>query len=107
MYLFNPKKAQWIAKNRNTDFVYDDEDFETPVTIDVIPYNADQAIQYGIYTIPEAIGYFIVRSKVDIREGDQLIFNNRKYPILKVYDNWIFNKIENITVAVGARKGQR
>lgn len=100
MYVFNPKKAQWIAKNRNTDFVYDDEDFEAPVTIDVIPYNVDQAIRYGIYTVPEATGYFIIRSKVDIWEGDQIIFNNRKYSVLKVIDNWIFNKIENITIAV-------
>ena len=100
MYLFNPKKAQWIAKNRNTDFVYDDEDIEEAVTIDVIPYNVDQAIRYGIYTVPEATGYFIVRSKVSIKEGDQIIFNNRQYSVLEVIDNWVFNKIESIEVIV-------
>lgn len=100
MYLFNPKKAQLIRKNRNTDFVYDDEDVETAIKIDVIPYNVDQAIRYGIYTVPEATGYFIIRSKVDIREGDMITFNNRQYSVLKVHDTWIFNKIESIEVAV-------
>lgn len=100
MYLLNPLKAQWIAKNRNTDFVYDDEDVEEAVTIDVIPYNIDQAISYGIYTVPEATGYFIIRSKVSIKEGDMIIFNDRQYSVLKVCDNWIFNKIESIEVAV-------
>lgn len=101
MYLFNPKKAQLIKKNRsNQDFVYDDEDIEEAITIDVIPYNVDQAIQYGIYTVPEATGYFIIRSKVDIREGDMIIFNDRQYSILDIQDNWVFNKIESIEVAV-------
>lgn len=101
MYLFNPLKAQLIKKNRsNQDFVYDDEDIEEAITIDVIPYNVDQAIQYGIYTVPEATGYFIVRSKVDIREGDMIIFHDRQYSILAIQDNWVFNKIESIEVAV-------
>jgi len=100
MYLLNPKKAQLIRKNRNTDFVYDDEDYEKPIKLDVIPYNVDQAIRYGIYTVPEATGYFIVRSKADIREGDQIIFNDRQYSVLKVIDNWVFNKIESIEVIV-------
>ena len=100
MYVFNPRKAKLIQKNRGADSVYDDEDMNTPIDIDVIPYNVDQAIRYGIYTVPEATGYFIIRSKVDIWEGDQIIFNTRKYSVIKVIDNWIFNKIENITIAV-------
>ena len=100
MFLFNPKKAKLIRKNRNTDFVYDDEDVEEPISLDVIPYNVDQAIRYGIYTVPEATGYFIIRYCVDIREGDLITFNNRQYSVLKVIDNWIFNKIESIEVAV-------
>lgn len=101
MYLFNPKKAQWIAKNRDTNETeYDDEDFEEAVEIDVIPYNVDQAIRYGIYTVPEATGYFIIRSKVSIREGDEIIFNGRQYSVMKVIDNWIFNQIESIEVIV-------
>lgn len=100
MYLFNPKKAQLIRKNRNTDYVYDDEDAEETISLDVIPYNVDQAIRYGIYTVPEATGYFIIRHNADIREGDMITFNNRQYSVLKVQDNWIFNKIESIEVAV-------
>ena len=100
MYLLNPKKAELIQKNRNSDFVYDDEDKEEPIKLDVIPYNVDQAIRYGMYTVPEATGYFIVRSKTDIREGDQIIFNNRQYSVLKVIDTWIYNKVESIEVAV-------
>lgn len=100
MYFFNPKKAQLIRKNRNTDYVYDDEDVESPISLDVIPYNVDQAIRYGIYTVPEATGYFIIRYSTDIREGDMITFNNRQYSVLKVIDNWVFNKIESIEVAV-------
>lgn len=101
MYLFNPLKAQLIQKNRSTeDFVYDDEDKKEEISIDVIPYNVDQAIQYGIYTVPEATGYFIVRSKLDIREGDMIVFNDRQYSVLHIKDNWVFNKIESIEVAV-------
>lgn len=100
MYLFNPKKAQLIRKNRNTDYVYDDEDVKESISLDVIPYNVDQAIRYGIYTVPEATGYFIIRHNADIREGDMITFNNRQYSVLKVIDNWIFNKIESIEVAV-------
>lgn len=101
MYLFNPMKAQLIQKNRSTeDFVYDDEDVKEAIEIDVIPYNIDQAIQYGIYTVPEATGYFIVRSKVDIAEGDMILFHDKQYSVLHIKDNWVFNKIENIEVAV-------
>lgn len=100
MYLLNPKKAELTQKNRNTNFVYDDEDKEEPIKIDVIPYNVDQAIRYGLYTVPEATGYFIVRSKTDIREGDMITFNNREYSVLKILDRWIYNKIESIEVIV-------
>lgn len=101
MYLFNPKKAQLIQKNRDTiNTEYDDEDIEQSIDIDVIPYNVDQAISYGIYTVPEATGYFIVRNKVDIREGDMIIFNNRQYSVLEIVDSWIFNRVESIEVVV-------
>lgn len=100
MYLLNPKKAQLIQKNRGTNFVYDDEDKSNPISLDVIPYNVDQAIRYGIYTVPEATGYFIIRQSVDIREGDQIIFNNRQYSVLKIIDNWVYNRIESIEVIV-------
>ena len=58
------------------------------------------SVRFGVYTIPEAKGYYIIKKDVDVREGDQLIFNNRTYSILDVKDNWIFNKIVNYIVAV-------
>lgn len=100
MYNVNGKVATLVQYNRNDDEnIYDDQDTKE-VDIVVCPYNVDQAIRFGIYTVPEATGYFIIKSKVDVREGDQLIFNNNEYTILKVQDNWIWNKIANISIAV-------
>lgn len=100
MYNVNGKVATLVQFNRNDDEnIYDDQDTKE-LDIIVCPYNVDQAVRFGIYTIPEATGYFIIKSKVDVREGDQLIFNNEKYTILKVQDNWIWNKIANISIAV-------
>lgn len=100
MYLMNPKKAQLIRKNRRTGYVYDDEDILAPIKIDVIPYNINQSISYGIDTDPQASGYFIVRWFTDIKEGDQIIYEGRKYSVMTVKDNWIFNKVESIEVMV-------
>jgi len=101
MYNVNGKVATLVQFNRTNDDenIYDDQDTKE-LDIVVCPYNVDQAVRFGIYTVPEATGYFIIKSKVDVREGDQLIFNNEKYTILKVQDNWIWNKIANISIAV-------
>lgn len=100
MYNVNGMVATLVQFNRNDDEnIYDDQDTKE-LDIVVCPYNVDQAVRFGIYTIPEATGYFIIKSEVDVREGDQLIFNNQKYTILKVQDNWIWNKIANISIAV-------
>lgn len=101
MYNVNGKVATLVQFNRTNDDenIYDDQDTKE-LDIVVCPYNVDQAVRFGIYTIPEATGYFIIKSKVDVREGDQLIFNDEKYTILKVQDNWIWNKIANISIAV-------
>lgn len=101
MYNVNGKVATLVQFNRTNDDenIYDDQDTKE-LDIVVCPYNVDQAVRFGIYTVPEATGYFIIKSKVDVREGDQLIFNDEKYTILKVQDNWIWNKIANISIAV-------
>lgn len=101
MYNVNGMVATLVQFNRTNDDenIYDDQDTKE-LDIVVCPYNVDQAVRFGIYTIPEATGYFIIKSKVDVREGDQLIFNDEKYTILKVQDNWIWNKIANISIAV-------
>ena len=99
MFNVNGMRATLIQNNRGISGIYDDQD-KTEVTIKVCPYNVDQAIRFGIYTIPEATGYFIVKPNVDIREGDQIRFNNVLYSVLKVQDNWLWNKKANIGIAV-------
>lgn len=100
MFNVNGMSASLIQYNRNNEEnIYDDQDQQT-IDIVVCPYNVDQAIRFGIYTIPEATGYFIIKNNVDVKEGDQIVFNNKTYTILQVNDNWIWNKIANISVAV-------
>ncbi len=99
MFNVNGMAATLIQNNRGTSIFYDDQD-KTEVDIKVCPYNVDQAIKFGLYTIPEATGYFIVKAGTDVKEGDQIIFNDITYSILKVQDNWIWNKIANISLAV-------
>lgn len=101
MFITNGMKATLIQNNRSANYTspYDDQD-KKQVDIVVAPYNVDQAVKFGIYTVPEAKGYFILKNTVDVKEGDQLIFNNITYSILKVQDNWIWNKIANYIVAV-------
>jgi hypothetical protein len=111
MILVNSQKAKLIKFNRiNKDVYFDDVSDETTI-IKVVPYDVDDSIRFGIYTVPEATGYFIVNRNVDIREGDQIQFigkflntNNelttRKLTVLKVQDAWTFNRLENQIVAV-------
>lgn len=101
MFLTNGMKATLIQNNRSVDYTspYDDQDKKS-VDIVVCPYNVDQAVRFGIYTIPEAKGYFIVKNTVDVKEGDQLVFNDITYSIIDIQDNWIWNKIANYIIAV-------
>ena len=99
MFNMNGMSATLIQNNRNESSVYDDQD-KIELQIKVCPYNADQSVRFGEYTVPEATGYFIVKGNVPVREGDQLVFNGNTYSILKVQDNWIWNKVANIILAV-------
>ena len=100
MFLTNGMPATLIQNNRGTeDSVYDDQD-KTEVDVVVCPYNVDQAVSFGFDTVPEATGYFIMKNTADVKEGDQLVFNDETYSILKVADDWIWNKIANYTIAV-------
>lgn len=99
MFNMNGMSATLIQNNRNESSVYDDQD-KTEIQIKVCPYNADQSIRFGEYTVPEATGYFIVKGNTPVREGDQLVFNGNTYSILKVQDDWIWNKVANIILAV-------
>ena len=99
MFNTNGMNATLIQNNRNTSSIYDDQD-KTEVQIKICPYNVDQAIQFGVYTIPEATGYFIVKAGTDVKEGDEIFYLGRMYSVLKVQDNWIWNKIANIGLMV-------
>lgn len=99
MFNVNGTPAVLIQNNRGTSSVYDDQD-KTQVNVVCCPYNVDMTDRFGMYTVPEAEGYFILKHCVDVKEGDELIIAGRKFSILKVKDNWIWNKIVNFTVAV-------
>ena len=99
MFITNPMGATLIKYNRGTSGVYDDEDIST-TPIRLCPYNQDVKVVFGTYSVPEAEGYYIIQSKTDIKEGDQITFGGKTYTIIKVKDNWLWNHIENYTVAV-------
>lgn len=100
MILTNLLPATLYQYNRNNEKnPYDDEDIQT-INIKVCPYNVDTLDRMGVYTHPEATGYFIVKGNVDIQTGDQIKFRGEKHTILEVKDNWIWNKVENITIIV-------
>jgi hypothetical protein len=116
MFLIRGQKAILIQFNRNNDEVFDDQDQQS-VVIKCCPYDIAQGISFGIYTVPEATGYYQVPRNIDVKEGDQIIFvgNNQTinyaedgtpvfegvtHTILKVQDNWLFNRVENQILAV-------
>ena len=94
MFLVNGFAAKLVQYNRNgKSLAYDDEDIQK-IDIKLIPYNVDDSVNFGTYTVPEATGSFMIRRNVDIKEGDQIEYNNRVYTILKVAEKWIYNRIE-------------
>lgn len=101
MFNVNGFKATLVQNNRTTtnEDYYDDQD-KKEVEIKVCPYNVDQSIKFGEYSVPEATGYFIVKSGTPVKEGDELIINGHTYSILDIQDNWIWNKVANIILAV-------
>ncbi len=100
MVLTNLMKATLYQYNRKDDNnPYDDENVREK-KVRVCPYNVDLKQSFGIYSHPEATGYYIVKDCTDIRIGDQLEFGGQRFTILEVKDNWIWNKIANITILV-------
>lgn len=94
MFLVRGQKAKLVQYNRNgRSLAYDDEDKNT-INIEVIPYNVDDEVSFGTYTEPNAVGSFILRRQVDVKEGDEIIWNNRTYSIVRLAEKWIYNRIE-------------
>ena len=100
MFNVNGFKATLIQNNRSDEESYYDDQDKQEVEIKVCPYNVDQAIRFGIYTEPEATGYFIVKAGTPVKEGDQLIMDGKTFSILKCQDDWVWNKVANIILAV-------
>lgn len=110
MFLINGQRAVLRQFNRtNNESVFDDQNYQE-INIKVCPYDVEETIRFGTYTVPEATGYYQVPRYIDIREGDQIIFKgnyfNRSttqrevHTVLKVQDEWLFNRVENYIVAV-------
>lgn len=107
MFIVNGLKANWYKFNRNTTTgFYDDKDITT-TTLKLCPYNGADNVKFEIYSHPEATGYYIVDRRYPVKIGDQLqIFQqdgtlqDRKLTVLKAQDNWCFNRVENLILAV-------
>lgn len=100
MVLTNLMSGYLYQYNRNNDNnPYDDEDI-IKIPIKLCPYNQDIKVSFGTYSHPEATGYFIVKGNVDIKQGDEVEFRGERHTVLEIKDNWIFNKIVNITILV-------
>lgn len=94
MFLMNGFKAKLIKFNRNgKSLAYDDED-KIEENIKIIPYNADDSISFGTYTVPEATGSLMIRRQVDVKEGDQIKIGDKIFTVIKWADKWIYNRIE-------------
>lgn len=100
MFLANGKKATLIKYNRSDDGNYYDDTNKISKLIKVIPFKADDLIKFGLSSCSEATGFFQVRRTEDIRPGDQIIFKNHTYTIIKLSDAWLFGRVENLIVYV-------
>lgn len=100
MMLANGKRAILRQFNRDDDNeIYDDESYKDK-DIKIVPYKMDDTIKFGISSYPEATGFFQIDRRIDVLEGDQVIFQNKKYTVLKLADSWLFGRIENKIVYV-------
>ena len=101
MFNVNGFKATLIQNNRSTtDNDYYDDQNKQEVNIIVCPYNADVSVKFGTDTIAQAKGYFIVKGDTPVKEGDQIRIGDKTFSIIDLKDNWIWNKVANITLAV-------
>lgn len=99
MFNVNGMPATLIQNNRNESKYYDDQD-KQEVDIVVCPYNADMSTKFGEYTTKQAKGYFIVKAGTPVKEGDQIVFEDTTFSVIDMKDEWIWNKIANIILAV-------
>ena len=60
MFITNGMPAVLVKNNRNESGYYDDQD-KIEEEIVCCPYNADITDRFGMYTVPEAEGFFILK----------------------------------------------
>ena len=99
MFNVNGMPATLIQNNRNESKYYDDQD-KQEIDIVICPYNADMSTKFGEYTTKQAKGYFIVKAETPVKEGDQIVFEDTTFSVIDMKDEWIWNKIANIILAV-------
>ncbi len=100
MFLINGFNATLKQFNRSeNDDIFDDQKFEE-IQIKICPYDGERAIYFSKYTISEAKGYYTVPGNTKVKVGDQIIFENEIVTVLEVGHNYLFNRIENYTLAV-------
>ena len=105
MFLVNGMKAKLRQFNRvENNEAFDDQNYKE-IIIKCCPYDCESAIRFGIYTVPEATGYYQVPRQVDVKVGDQIIYlgkysDNKVHTILKVEDSWLYNRVENKMIVV-------
>lgn len=100
MFNVNGMSAILVQNNRNDENSYYDDQDKQEINIKVCPFNVDMAVRFGIYTIPEATHYFIVKGNTPVKIGDQISFEGRLFSVIDVKDNWIWNKVANIILGV-------
>ena len=101
MFNVNGIPAILVQNNRTTtqDDYYDDQN-KAEVDIVLCPYNADMSVKFGENTVKEAKGYFIVKADTPVKVGDELKIGDDTFSIIDLQDNWVWNKVANITLAV-------
>jgi len=95
MFLINGFKATLRQFNRVAPTTFYDDQVYQDISIKIIPYDLTKVVRFGVYTHPEAKGSFMTKRNVDVRDGDQLIYDNHTYTIIEVgKDSWLYNRLE-------------
>lgn len=116
MILVNGQRAILRKFNRcEKDDYFDDRNYKD-YPIKVVPYNVEEQINFNEYTTKEATGYYQCSRFIDVQPGDQIRFIGKRFrllnhieqkenendfhTIIRVEDNWVFNRVDNYILVV-------